>query len=94
MQKEGTQIRRTTTDIDDQKRAEDALRASVTNLRQILDGIPGLVCTLNPAGQIDLANRRLLEFFGMALEELNSWGTNGAVHAEDLPRVIEELRMQ
>jgi PAS domain S-box-containing protein len=81
----------TTTDIDDQKRAEDALRASVTNLRQILDGIPGLVCTLNPAGQIDLANRRLLEFFGMALEELNSWGTNGAVHAEDLPRVIEEL---
>jgi PAS domain S-box-containing protein len=81
----------TTTDIDNQKRAEDALRASVTNLRQILDGIPGLVCTLNPAGQIDLANRRLLEFFGMTLEELNSWGTNGAVHAEDLPRVIEEL---
>jgi len=81
----------TTTDIDDQKRAEEALRASETDLRQILDGIPGLVCTLNPAGQIDLANRRLLEFFGMTLEELNSWGTNGAVHPEDLSRVIAEL---
>jgi PAS domain S-box-containing protein len=81
----------TTTDIDDQKRAQEALRVSENDLRQILDGIPGLVCTLNPAGQIDLANRRLLEFFGMTLEELNSWGTNGAVHAEDLPRVIEEL---
>jgi hypothetical protein len=37
------------------------------------------------AGQIDLANRRLLDFFGMTLEELNSWGTNGAVHPDDLP---------
>ena len=81
----------TTTDIDDQKRAEEELRASEANLRQILDSIPGLVCTLNPAGQIDLANRRLLDFFGMELEELNSWGTNGAVHPDDLPGVIVEL---
>jgi PAS domain S-box-containing protein len=81
----------TTTDIDDQKRAQEALGESETNLRQILDGIPGLVCTLNPAGQIDLANQRLLDFFGMTLEELNSWGTNGAVHPDDLERVIAEL---
>ena len=81
----------TTTDIDDQMRAQEALRASETDLREILDRIPGLVCTLNPAGQIDLANRRLLDFFGMTLEELNSWGTNGAVHPDDLERVIAEL---
>ncbi len=81
----------TTTDIDDQKRAEEALQASENNFRQILDSIPGLVCTLNPAGQIDLANRPLLDFFGMTVEELNSWGTNGAVHPDDLPRVIVEL---
>ena len=81
----------TTTDIDDQKRAEEALQASENNFRQILDSIPGLVCTLNPAGQIDQANRPLLDFFGMTLEELNSWGTNGAVHPADLPRVMVEL---
>ena len=81
----------TTTDIDDQKRAEEALQASENDFRQIVDSIPGLVCTLNPAGQIDLANRPLLDFFGMTLEELNSWGTNGAVHPDDLPRVIAEL---
>ncbi len=81
----------TSTDIDDQKNAQEALRASETNLREILDGIPGFVCTLNPAGQIDLANRPLLDFFGMTVEELNSWGTNGAVHPDDLPRVIAEL---
>ena len=81
----------TTTDIDDQKRAQEALRESETYLRQILDGIPGLVCTLNPTGQIDLANRRLLDFFGMTVEELNSWGTNGAVHPDDVERIIAEL---
>jgi PAS domain-containing protein len=64
----------TTTDIDDQKRAEEALRASETNLRQILDGIPGLVCTLSPTGRIELANRQLLEYFGKTLEEMNAWG--------------------
>jgi PAS domain S-box-containing protein len=81
----------TTTDIDDLKRAKEALQASENNFRQILDSIPGLVCTLNPAGQIDQANRPLLDFFGMTLEDLNSWGTNGAVHPDDLPRVIAEL---
>ena len=74
----------TTTDIDDQKRAEEKLlrKRSDDDLRLIVDSIPGLVCTLNPAGQIDLANRPLLDFFGMTLEELNSWGTNGAVHPD------------
>ncbi|HTB15996.1 MAG TPA: PAS domain-containing protein, partial [Bryobacteraceae bacterium] len=81
----------TTTDIDDQKRAEEALQASENNFRQILDSIPGLVCTLNPTGQIDQANRPLLDFFGITVEELNSWGTNGAVHPDDLPSVIAEL---
>src|SRR5580692_3785947 len=45
----------TTTDIDDQKRAEEKLRESEYEARLIVDSIPGLVCTLNPAGQIDLA---------------------------------------
>ena len=81
----------TTTDIDDQKRAEEKLRESEYEARLIVNSIPGLVCTLNPAGQIDLANRPLLDFFGMTVEELNSWGTNGAVHPDDLQRVIAEL---
>jgi PAS domain S-box-containing protein len=79
------------TDIEDRKRAEEALRKSEYEARLIVDSIPGLVCTLNPAGQIDLANRPLLDFFGMTLEELNSWGSNGAVHPDDLERVIVEL---
>jgi len=81
----------TTTDIDDQKRAEK-LRASEEELRQILNSIPGQVCTLNPAGLIELANQPLTEYFGMTVEQLNMWeGDNGSVHPEDLPRVIAKF---
>ena len=79
------------TDIDDQKRAEDALRAREANLRQILDGIPGFVCTLIPPGRVELPNQRLLEYFGKTLEEVNSWLTNDLVHRDDLPRVTAEV---
>jgi len=81
----------TTTDIDDQKRAEEELRARENDLRNILDGIPGFVCTLNPAGQVELPNRRFLEYFGKTIEEVNSWATNDLVHPDDLPRVTAEV---
>jgi PAS domain S-box-containing protein len=79
----------TTTDIDDQKRAQEELRASETNLRQILDSIPGLVCTMTPAGEIDLHNRQVLEYFGRPAEELKKWAMTDAVHPDDLADVIE-----
>ncbi|MGB6677954.1 MAG: PAS domain S-box protein [Terriglobales bacterium] len=81
----------TSTDIDDRKLAEEKLQASETNLRQILDSIPGQVYALNPAGQVELPNRQLLEYFGKTLDELKAWRTNDAVHPDDLPRVIADF---
>ena len=78
----------TTTDIDDRKRAEEALRASETDLRQILDSIPGLVCTSSAAGEMELTNRPFLEYFGRTLEEMKDWANGDAVHADDLPRTL------
>jgi PAS domain S-box-containing protein len=79
----------TTTDIDDQKRAEVELRASETNLRQIVDSIPGLVCTMDATGEIQQLNRPLLEYFGKAPEELKGWKMTDAVHPDDLPEVAK-----
>jgi PAS domain S-box-containing protein len=79
------------TDIEDRKSAEDALRASETNLREILDSIPGLVCTLSPAGEMELTNRPFLEYFGKTLEELKDWGNSDAVHPDDMPGVVLEF---
>jgi formate hydrogenlyase transcriptional activator len=76
------------TDIDDRKRLEEALRASELNLRLVVDSIPGLVCTMSAAGEFQLFNRQILEYFGKTPEELKSWATSDVVHPDDLPRVI------
>jgi formate hydrogenlyase transcriptional activator len=83
----------TNTDIEDRKRAEDALRSNEQNLRMILDTIPGFVCTLSAAGELELVNRQVLEYFGKTLEELKNWGTSDAVHPDDLPRVIDAWKI-
>jgi PAS domain S-box-containing protein len=79
------------TDIDERKRAQDALRESEHESRLIVDSIPGLVVALAPDGEVEFVNRQGLEFFGQPLEELKHWGTNGAIHPEDLPRLIEDF---
>jgi PAS domain S-box-containing protein len=76
-------------DITERKQAEEKLRASETNLRQIVDGIPGLVCTMSPGGTLEHFNQQVLDYFGRTAEELRNWAFNDSVHQEDLPRVIE-----
>src|SRR5215207_10078678 len=71
-------------DIDDRKRAErrlrramrarqSALRASASRMREIVDRVPGLVYTMTPAGEVELVNHRILEYFGRSLDELKPW---------------------
>ena len=79
----------TTTDIGDQKCAEEAVRASETSLRHIADSIPGLICTMSPTGEIEQLNRPLLEYFGKTPDELKGWKMTDAVHPDDLPQVVE-----
>jgi PAS domain S-box-containing protein len=79
----------TTTDIDEQIRAEEELRASEANLRQIVDSIPGLICTMSPTGETEQLNQPLLEYFGKGPEELKGWKMTDAVHPDDLPEVIK-----
>jgi PAS domain S-box-containing protein len=82
----------TNTDIEERKRAEEALRSNEQSLRQIVDSIPGFVSTVNAAGEIELLNRQVLEYFGKTMEELKNWDTIGAIHPEDLPRVVDAYR--
>jgi PAS domain S-box-containing protein len=69
--------------------ALEEIRESERELRQIVDTIPGFVCTLSAAGDVEHLNRQTLEYFGKTAEELKNWTTSDAVHADDLPRVIE-----
>ena len=77
------------TDIDERKRAEDALRESERESRLIVDCIPGFIAAFTPGGEVEFVNRPTLEYFGKTLEELKRWWTGGETHPEDLPRVVE-----
>src|SRR5207302_4333430 len=82
----------TNTDIEDRKRAEDAIRANEQSLRLILDTIPGFVCTLSAAGEVEAVNRQVLEYFGKTMEELKNWATSNVVHPDDLPCVVDSWK--
>ena len=76
-------------EIAERRRTEEALRESERNLRSVIDGIPGLVATLAPSGEIEAVNRQIVDYTGQPLAELKRWGENGTVHPDDLRRVAE-----
>jgi PAS domain S-box-containing protein len=75
-------------EIAERHRAQEALLENELNSRLILHSIPGLVCTMSPAGEVDRFNPQILEYFGKTPEELRGWATSDAVHPDDLPRVV------
>lgn len=78
----------TSTDIEDRKRAEEALRDREQSLRLILDGIAGLVAIMSVKGEVEAVNRQVLDYFGRSVEDMKGWSTSNAVHPDDLPGVI------
>ena len=59
---------------------------------QIIDGLSAPIATTTADGRVDFANRQLLDYLGMSLEELKNWETSGAIHPDDLPRVVSAWR--
>ncbi len=57
------------TDIEDRKRAEDKISEQEAGLRQILDLAPQLVAVFGPDSERLYANRILLDYLGLTLEE-------------------------
>jgi PAS domain S-box-containing protein len=69
--------------------AKEALRENERNSHLVVDSIPGLVGLLTTDGDVQFVNRQILEYTGQTLQELKQWGTNGTVHPQDLPHVIQ-----
>src|SRR5262245_8063463 len=79
------------TDIEDRKRAEERLRHSETEYRQIIDAIPQLIAALSPAGKVLYANRSVLEYSGLNEQDLAADDFRFRIfNAEDLNRLKEE----
>jgi len=84
----------TTIDIEDRKRAEQTLRRSEMELRQILDFTPQIVAVLGPDRDRTrlYANQTLLDYFGFTLEEWQSSDRHKYYHPDDWERVTSETQ--
>ena len=77
------------TDIDDQKRAEEALRESEHESRLIVDSIPGMIAVLDTSGELERVSQPLLDYFGKSQEELRQWAVDDTIHPDDRPAYLQ-----
>jgi PAS domain S-box-containing protein len=80
------------TDIDDRKRAEEALRASEIDLRLTINSIPGLVCTFTADGRFEGGNQRFYDYLDIDRESAEAWATKGPAHPDDVHIAIAVFR--
>jgi PAS domain S-box-containing protein len=75
-------------DVDDRKKAEEALRKSEQELRLLIETLPAMVWRTTPEGEPSYVNRRFAEYSGRSLEDLVNlqWQTNH-VHPDDVETV-------
>src|ERR1700724_3760429 len=76
-------------DIDDRRKAEEAIRESEYKLRQIIDTVPSLLWSAGPDGEPTHVSQRLLDYSGMRLEDFKHGGWEAFVHPADFPETAK-----
>jgi formate hydrogenlyase transcriptional activator len=79
-------------DISDRLRAEEAVRRSEKQLREVIESIPAIAWTSSADGSIEFVNKRWQEYTGMSPDEAVGFGWNDAFHPKDLDRYVEKRR--
>jgi formate hydrogenlyase transcriptional activator len=91
----------TGTDIEDGKRAQEALKnalgqiqKSEARLRQVIDTIPTMAWCNLPDGPNEFLNKQWHEYTGLSPEESHGWGWQAAFHPEDLKALMAKWQEQ
>jgi PAS domain S-box-containing protein len=77
------------TDIEDRKRAEEALRVAEHESRELLERVPAMISLRTVAG-IAYTNRRIHNYTGVEQQELQGGGWQKYIHPEDRERVLAD----
>lgn len=80
-------------DIDDQVRAEEALRTSKRQLEQMIDALPVNILSFSPSGEMTYASKRYLERVGIP-PHIRNFDTlaRDVAHPEDFPVMFRRAR--
>jgi PAS domain S-box-containing protein len=85
-------------DIDDEMRAQEALRERERELSQLVDMVPSLLWRLSPEGEPTFFSKRLIEFCGLDVSEFDKPGTTRLAaaiatlfHPDDIARLEQAL---
>ena len=79
-------------DITERRADEQALQASESRLRSVLEGAPDAVFLVNAQGRFVFVNRKATELLDYRAEELLTLGIGDIVAAEDLQRALAAHR--
>src|SRR5215469_8920174 len=79
-------------DITDRLRAEEAIRQSEKQLRDVIEGIPAIAIAIRLDGAVEFINKRAQEYTGMSAEEGLGSGWQNAFHPKDIGRYLEKRR--
>lgn len=71
------------TDIDDRRRAEEAVRASERDLRRQFETFPQMLWSATAEGNIDYCNERLLAYSGLSADEVTDDQWVNLLHPDD-----------
>jgi len=88
-------------DIDDQMRAQEALRERERELSHLVDMVPSHLWQLTPEGEPNFYNKRLIEFLGLDIADAEKPGMSrlaavieAAVHPDDAARLGASAQQQ
>ena len=74
-------------DIDERKRAEEALEASERKLKLTINAMPALAWSAGIDGAAEFFNQHYLDYVGFSAEQAQGWGWTIAVHPDDMGRL-------
>jgi len=78
--------------ISERKQAEEALRRTETELRDLIENMPAIAGVLLPDGSHPYLTKRWQEYTGLSVVETDSEGWRRVVHPEDIDLYAEKTR--
>ena len=79
-------------DITERIKAEEAIRQSEKELRDVIQTMPSIALTSRPDGSVEFVNQRWQDYTGLPMEESTGSGWHRMIHPQDLDGYLEKKR--